>query len=143
MTVDLWPSTDLGYGQYSGIPRLAPHKYALLTRSSGVFPLKKLDKSLHPSSSVAATQAVSSFGLVSQSLGDTSNSDIGERAKEVLLQAYVTMTSGVLLYHFKQEADVSQLRNKVQLEIKGLRAHGLNEKTVLNKLLLDKIWKAL
>ena len=64
--------------------------------------------------------------------------------KGVQMRSLVTRVTGVLLHHFTKEGvQPGMLRLKVQAEIRTLRAAGLQERTALHPLLVEKVLQAL
>eukprot|EP00971_Amphidinium_carterae_P009181 181122-Amphidinium_carterae.2 len=64
-------------------------------------------------------------------------------AESLAQKAYVTKASVVLLYFFDTETSKVSLRDKVKLEVKGLRSKELHEKDVLHPALAQHVQLAL
>eukprot|EP00971_Amphidinium_carterae_P081260 1607525-Amphidinium_carterae.2 len=64
-------------------------------------------------------------------------------AQEIIARATVSKCVATMMFHFIKTTDKPALRNKLQQEVKKLRAAGFAEKSALPDLLYENVLKAL
>eukprot|EP00971_Amphidinium_carterae_P062948 1245797-Amphidinium_carterae.3 len=82
-------------------------------------------------------------GTTFKSLSESEDTSLLQTAQETIVQSYATRSMGVLLGQFHEEQNITKLRAKIQAEVRVLRTNGLNEKSALPPLLLDKVLRVL
>eukprot|EP00971_Amphidinium_carterae_P352574 6492653-Amphidinium_carterae.1 len=89
-------------------------------------------------------QDAENYEKVGATLDVACDQEVVACAQDIVTKSCLTKSTGVLLFHFsKGDLDASDLRGKVQSEIKWLRSHGLQEKGSLHPMIFDKVSKAL
>eukprot|EP00971_Amphidinium_carterae_P348675 6490620-Amphidinium_carterae.8 len=88
-------------------------------------------------------QALQHAIKVHDSFSEPLNPTFVADAKATLAMAYTTKATAVILFFFTEDLSKAELRQKIQSEIKGLRAQSIKEKEALHPALYNKVQMAL